>query len=124
MSSTDPHSATTSSFPSSLNLSDPDAALGPLKPVVDQYRLLNRRYQTLLDRTTPHMLQRWLATAGLLVLFMLRIVLSQGVSVYWPSSSINANKISPLVVYRLVSVLLAWNLTLLTHFLIDINSML
>ena len=39
-----------------------------------------RQYQQLLDRWTPHTLNRWLATAGLLAVFFLRIVLSQGVS--------------------------------------------
>lgn len=37
-----------------------------------------RQYQVLLDRVTPFVLYRWLGTAGLLGLFMLRIVLSQG----------------------------------------------
>ena len=41
-----------------------------------------RQYQKILDRWTPHVLQRWLATLGLLSLFMLRIVLSHGVSVH------------------------------------------
>jgi hypothetical protein len=37
-------------------------------------------YQTYLDRSVPHTLHRWLGTAGLVVLFLLRIVLAQGVS--------------------------------------------
>jgi len=40
---------------------------------------LQRQYQQMLDRWTPHVLQRWLATLGLLAVFMLRIVFSQGV---------------------------------------------
>ena len=39
-----------------------------------------RQYQQLLDRITPFVLYRWLGTAGLLAIFGLRIVLSQGVS--------------------------------------------
>ncbi|KAJ1033822.1 hypothetical protein NDA16_000032 [Ustilago loliicola] len=39
---------------------------------------LQQRYQSFLDSTTPYPLQRWGATAFLLFLFMLRIVLSQG----------------------------------------------
>ncbi|KAI0724688.1 retrieval of early ER protein Rer1 [Fomitopsis betulina] len=37
-----------------------------------------RQYQQLLDRITPFVLYRWLGTAGLLAVFALRIVLSQG----------------------------------------------
>ncbi|KAG5652852.1 hypothetical protein H0H81_003415 [Sphagnurus paluster] len=36
------------------------------------------RYQQTLDRWTPHVLQRWLSTAALLAVFLLRIVLAQG----------------------------------------------
>jgi hypothetical protein len=39
---------------------------------------VQRQYQQILDRWTPYMLYRWLATAGLLALFFLRIVLAQG----------------------------------------------
>ncbi|TFY61717.1 hypothetical protein EVJ58_g4336 [Rhodofomes roseus] len=37
-----------------------------------------RQYQQLLDRITPFVLYRWLGAAGLLALFILRIVLAQG----------------------------------------------
>lgn len=37
-----------------------------------------RLYQTYLDRSVPFVLQRWLGFSGLLFLFMLRIVLSEG----------------------------------------------
>ncbi|EPT00332.1 hypothetical protein FOMPIDRAFT_1023734 [Fomitopsis schrenkii] len=37
-----------------------------------------RQYQQLLDRITPFVLYRWVGTAGLLAVFGLRIVLSQG----------------------------------------------
>jgi len=52
----------------------------PLQNVSAQYTKIQRQYQQILDRWTPHVLQRWLSTAGLLVVFFLRIVLSQGVS--------------------------------------------
>ncbi|KIM40285.1 hypothetical protein M413DRAFT_446465 [Hebeloma cylindrosporum] len=50
----------------------------PMQNVTAQYVKIQRQYQQILDRWTPHMLQRWLATAGLLALFFLRIVLAQG----------------------------------------------
>ncbi|KZT05370.1 retrieval of early ER protein Rer1 [Laetiporus sulphureus 93-53] len=37
-----------------------------------------RQYQQWLDRVTPFVLYRWLGTAGLLSLFMLRIMIAQG----------------------------------------------
>ncbi|KIY50269.1 retrieval of early ER protein Rer1 [Fistulina hepatica ATCC 64428] len=37
---------------------------------------IQRQYQQILDRWTPHMFHRWLATGGLATLFALRIVLS------------------------------------------------
>lgn len=55
-------------------------SLGPLEPVRDYYNKVERSYRQQLDRTAPHVLHRWLATAGVLCLFMLRIVLAQGVS--------------------------------------------
>jgi len=35
-------------------------------------------YQAYLDRSVPHVLHRWLGTAGLVVIFLLRIVIAQG----------------------------------------------
>ncbi|KAG1746484.1 retrieval of early ER protein Rer1 [Suillus lakei] len=43
-------------------------------------RKFQRQYQQTLDRWTPHVFQRWLATLFLLALFMIRIVLSQGLT--------------------------------------------
>lgn len=40
-----------------------------------------RQYQFYLDRSTPHVAYRWVATAGLFAVFSLRIVLAQGVSI-------------------------------------------
>lgn len=52
---------------------------GPFQSIQDTYAKLQRQYQQTLDRWTPHMLNRWLATAGLLAVFFLRIVLARGV---------------------------------------------
>lgn len=52
----------------------------PVQNLQAQYAKIQRLYQQTLDRWTPHMLNRWLASAGLLALFLLRIVLAQGVS--------------------------------------------
>jgi hypothetical protein len=62
-------------------MSSDEPASTPLQTVQASISKAQRQYQQTLDRWTPHMLQRWLATLGLLALFMLRIVLSQGVSV-------------------------------------------
>lgn len=51
-----------------------------LQPIELQYTKLKRSYQQTMDRLTPHMLGRWVGTAGLLGLFLLRIVFAQGVS--------------------------------------------
>ncbi|KAI0310230.1 hypothetical protein OF83DRAFT_1155903 [Amylostereum chailletii] len=40
---------------------------------------VKRQYQQALDRVTPHVLHRWIATACIVSLFELRIVVSQGV---------------------------------------------
>lgn len=45
---------------------------------LERARVTQIRLQAALDRTTPFVGRRWAATTGLLVLFMLRIVLSQG----------------------------------------------
>ncbi|KAG8700188.1 hypothetical protein FRC08_004855 [Ceratobasidium sp. 394] len=49
-----------------------------LQPLEAQYLKYQRQYQQLIDRTTPFMLNRWLGTGGLIVLFLLRIVFAQG----------------------------------------------
>lgn len=43
-----------------------------------KYRELEQAYQYQLDRLTPYTTYRWLATIGLIGIFMLRILLSQG----------------------------------------------
>lgn len=51
----------------------------PFQNVSARFTKVQRQYQQILDRWTPHTLYRWLSTAGLLCLFFLRIVLAQGV---------------------------------------------
>jgi len=60
--------------------SDEPTAPPTLQAAQAQISKLQRQYQQTLDRWTPHVLQRWLGTLALLITFMLRIVLSQGVS--------------------------------------------
>ncbi|KAG6381942.1 Rer1 family-domain-containing protein [Boletus reticuloceps] len=59
-------------------MSSDDPASTPLQTLQASISNVQRQYQQTLDRWTPHILQRWLATLGLLALFMLRIVFSQG----------------------------------------------
>lgn len=67
--------------PKMMRAENPDDGLGA-PPHIEQFlahtNKLQQRYQAFLDSTTPHTSYRWGATAGLLVLFVLRIVLSQG----------------------------------------------
>lgn len=53
----------------------------PLEKLTVHFSKLQRQYQQTLDRWTPHVVQRWLAMGGLFTVFILRIVLSQGVSI-------------------------------------------
>ncbi|KAJ7928443.1 retrieval of early ER protein Rer1 [Mycena leptocephala] len=59
-------------------MSSSDMEQTPVQNLQNQFTRVQRQYQQLLDRWTPHTLNRWLATAGLLAVFFLRIVLSQG----------------------------------------------
>ncbi|KIS68088.1 protein retrieval receptor [Mycosarcoma maydis] len=66
-----------------MRADNPDDALGSsAPPQIEQFlahtNRLQQRYQSLLDSTTPYPLHRWGASAALLFIFMLRIVLSQG----------------------------------------------
>lgn len=47
-------------------------------PAYQEFQKLLVTYQTFVDRSVPHTLYRWCGFAGLLFIFMLRIVLSQG----------------------------------------------
>ncbi|KAG1818324.1 retrieval of early ER protein Rer1 [Suillus variegatus] len=59
-------------------MSSDEPGTTPFHSAQASFSKFQRQYQQTLDRWTPHVLQRWLATFGLLALFMLRIVLSQG----------------------------------------------
>ncbi|KAG8967555.1 hypothetical protein FRC03_009808 [Tulasnella sp. 419] len=86
-------------------MNTPDMSDGPqipeaLKPLVDTIKKYQRMYQYQIDRTAPHTFHRWLATGGLNILFMLRIVLAQGMLMESTSStyflrSCNLNSIHP-----------------------------
>jgi hypothetical protein len=69
-----------SSDPSTPTFSTSGAETSPIQNISAMHARVQRQYQQILDRWTPYMLYRWLATAGLLALFFLRIVLAQGVS--------------------------------------------
>ncbi|KAF8891777.1 retrieval of early ER protein Rer1 [Infundibulicybe gibba] len=58
--------------------SDSGADGSPVQNISAQYSKLQRQYQQVLDRWTPHMLYRWLGTAGLMCVFLLRVVFAQG----------------------------------------------
>lgn len=55
-----------------------DGAPPAVQRMMQQSAMLERRVQAMLDRTTPHVTERWATTAVLLLLFMLRIVFAQG----------------------------------------------
>ncbi|KAG1903279.1 retrieval of early ER protein Rer1 [Suillus fuscotomentosus] len=59
-------------------MSSDEPGTTPFHSAQASFSKFQRQYQQTLDRWTPHVLQRWLATFCLLALFMLRIVLSQG----------------------------------------------
>ncbi|KAI0753105.1 retrieval of early ER protein Rer1 [Daedaleopsis nitida] len=61
-----------------MSASDNETSAGPLQPLLAHYAKAQRQYQQWLDRVTPFVLYRWLSTAGLLAVFMLRIVFAQG----------------------------------------------
>ncbi|KAL0086898.1 hypothetical protein F4703DRAFT_1849384 [Phycomyces blakesleeanus] len=51
---------------------------GPAYNLFVQKSAFERRWQQLLDRSTPYVYQRWTGTGILLTLFMIRIVLAEG----------------------------------------------
>lgn len=55
-----------------------DEAPPALQRFIAESTQLQRRYQAMLDQTTPHVAERWAVTGVLLVIFMLRIVFAQG----------------------------------------------
>ena len=48
--------------------------------VKENTNIYARKFQMLLDRSTPHTMERWLVTLGLFLLFALNVILRQGVS--------------------------------------------
>jgi hypothetical protein len=59
-----------------------DNQAGGVNALVKKYEALSLKafqvYQTTLDQSVPHFGIRWAATAGLILLFMVRIVVAQG----------------------------------------------
>ncbi|KAI1268687.1 retrieval of early ER protein Rer1 [Xylariaceae sp. FL1019] len=50
----------------------------PFAAVTAQTSKIQRQYQTVLDRSTPYVLYRWIATGVALSLFFLRVFIAQG----------------------------------------------
>ncbi|KAK4686134.1 hypothetical protein P7C73_g3998, partial [Tremellales sp. Uapishka_1] len=46
--------------------------------VKENHSVYSRKFQALLDRSTPHVVERWGATAGLFIIFALSVILRQG----------------------------------------------
>ncbi|KAH7875385.1 retrieval of early ER protein Rer1 [Lentinula edodes] len=61
-----------------MSATDTGVEPSPVQNISAAYTRVTRQYQQILDRWTPHIMYRWLGTAGILSLFFLRIVLSQG----------------------------------------------
>ncbi|KAJ4487328.1 retrieval of early ER protein Rer1 [Lentinula edodes] len=61
-----------------MSATDTGVEPSPVQNISAAYTRITRQYQQILDRWTPHIMYRWLGTAGILSLFFLRIVLSQG----------------------------------------------
>ncbi|KAK2965426.1 hypothetical protein RJ640_006945 [Escallonia rubra] len=51
---------------------------GPLSVLSRWHYAAGQRYQYLLDKSTPHVLWRWIAFAGILLSYALRVYLAQG----------------------------------------------
>ncbi|BAE65021.1 golgi family protein [Aspergillus flavus] len=56
----------------------PEPEQTPFTAVTAQTSKLARKYQTLLDASTPFTAYRWIGTVVLLIIFFLRIILAQG----------------------------------------------
>ncbi|KAJ3868296.1 retrieval of early ER protein Rer1 [Lentinula novae-zelandiae] len=61
-----------------MSATDTGVEPSPVQNISAAYTRVTRQYQQILDRWTPYIMYRWLGTAGILSLFFLRIVLSQG----------------------------------------------
>ncbi|KAM5576629.1 protein RER1A [Rosa sericea] len=63
---------------SSSSAEDPSSRGSPLDAVQAWSFGVSRRYQHLLDKTTPHVLHRWLGTLGVALVYVLRVYFVQG----------------------------------------------
>jgi len=61
-----------------MSATDSGVEPSPVQNVSAAYSRLSRQYQQILDRWTPYTMYRWVGTAGVLSVFFLRIVFSQG----------------------------------------------
>ncbi|KIK67498.1 hypothetical protein GYMLUDRAFT_37630 [Collybiopsis luxurians FD-317 M1] len=61
-----------------MSASDSGVEPSPVQNISAAYTRVSRQYQQILDRWTPFVLYRWLGTGGVLSVFFLRIVFSQG----------------------------------------------
>ncbi|MCJ1243231.1 hypothetical protein MMC30_000428 [Trapelia coarctata] len=59
-----------------MDAAEPDQT--PFSAVTAQTSRFSRAYQAYLDKSTPYVTYRWVGTGALLLVFMLRIVLSEG----------------------------------------------
>ncbi|MCJ1281394.1 hypothetical protein MMC26_000713 [Xylographa opegraphella] len=56
----------------------PEPEATPFSAVTAQTSRVSRAYQSYLDKSTPYVTYRWIGTGALLLVFLLRIVLSEG----------------------------------------------
>ena len=61
-----------------MSATEESSAPPAVAQALQQAHQASMRLQTAIDQTTPYVARRWGATAALLVLFMLRIVIAQG----------------------------------------------
>lgn len=59
-------------------MDSPEPEQTPFAAVTAQTSRLQRRYQALLDSSTPYVAYRWLGTLSLLIIFFVRILFAQG----------------------------------------------
>lgn len=64
-----------------MSATDSGVEPSPVQNVSAAYSRISRQYQQILDRWTPYTMYRWVGTAGVLSVFFLRIVFSQGVRI-------------------------------------------
>ncbi|KAG2159148.1 retrieval of early ER protein Rer1 [Suillus bovinus] len=101
-------------------MSSDEPGTTPFHSAQVSFSKFQRQYQQTLDRWTPHVLQRWLATLCLLALFMLRIVLSQGWYIglcIYSAYMISGSSVMPVVLGCMCNGLAIYLLNLLLAFL-------